>query len=261
MSAASLAEFPIEHGERRGETIVFLHGNSIAGWMWSPQIELLPDRHVLAPDLPGLGARNDVVWPGMPAAADDVADLIRSRAIGGRAHVVGLSLGGFVAVHLVRRHPELVRTCLVTGVALTGLGRLERAVIAPQVRLWHRRPYWAAQAALFRIPPDSRGPFADAGSGVRPESNRRTFAEVAGSTVPAGPWAYDGPMLAVAGEREPASVRAAFGPLRQALPRTRTWIAPRMHHAWNIEDPQLFTDLVVAHVDGLPLPRGVPHTA
>lgn len=239
----------MEHGPRRGETIVMLHGNSVAGWMWQPQVERLPDRHLLTPDLPGLGSRNAMVWPGMAAAADDVAELIRERAIDGRAHVVGLSLGGFVSVYLVQRHPELVRSCMVTGVALAGLGALERRLIGVQVPLWRRRWYWAAQARLFRIPDDGRALFVDAATGVRAETNRRTFEEVANGAMPPGRFEYDGPMLAISGEREPRSIRAGFAPLRAAVPQLRTWIAPGMHHPWSIEDPDLFSDVIVAHAD------------
>lgn len=258
MSAADSHAFPDEHGPRQGETVVLLHGNSIAGWMWEPQVERMPGRHVLTPDLPGLGSRAAQVWPGMPAAADDVASLIRERAVDGRAHVVGLSLGGFVALHLVHRHPELVRSCTITGVAAAGLGRVERALIGAQLPLLRRRWFWSAQALAFGIPPEDRRLFVDTAARTRPESNRRTFAEVAAGGMPSGPFAYDGPMLAVAGEREPGSVRAAFPLLRAALPQSRTWIAPRMHHPWSLEDPGLFTRMILTHADTGAWPEGLP---
>ncbi|MGO2050823.1 MAG: alpha/beta fold hydrolase [Microbacterium sp.] len=243
------ADISIDHGPRRGETIVMLHGNSVAGWMWEPQVARLPDRHLLTPDLPGLGSRVGMLWPGMPGAADDIARLIRERAIGGRAHVVGLSLGGFVAVHLLQRHPELVRSCTITGVALSGLGPFERLLVAATVPLWRQRWFWSAQAFAFRVPADARTLFVDAGAGVPAESNRRTFAEVAHGAMPDCPFDYHGPLLAVAGEKESRSIRAGFPPLRTALPQLRTWIAPGMHHAWNIEDPDLFTEMIANHAD------------
>lgn len=238
-----------EHGPREGETLVLLHGNSVAGWMWTPQVELLPGRHLLTPDLPGLGRRSAEVWPGLHAVADDVARLIRERALGGRAHVVGLSLGGFVALHLLHRHPDLVRTCTISGVAAAGLGSIERVLVQSQVPLWHHRWYWAAQAFVFRIPADSRDAFAAAGAAVLPETNRRTVAEIVAGGMPRGGFDYDGPLLVVAGEREAGSVRAAFPVIRSALPQARFWVAPRMHHPWNIEDPELFTRMIVTHAD------------
>lgn len=250
-----ISEFPVEHGPRTGETIVLLHGNSVANWMWQPQVERLADRHLLTPDLPGLGSRADTVWPGMSAAAEDVAELIRERAIDQKAHIVGLSLGGFVATHLVRRHPKLVRSCTITGVALGGLGKWERRIIRVQLPLWPRRWYWAGQAFAFGIPQDSRALFSDTASRVLPETNHRTFSEVAGGGIPRGPFTYDGPMLAVAGGREPRSVRDGFKVLQNAMPQSRTWIAPGMHHPWNIQDPELFTEMIRTHADHSVWPR------
>ncbi|WP_407445458.1 alpha/beta fold hydrolase [Rhodococcus sp. (in: high G+C Gram-positive bacteria)] len=239
----------LEHGTRTGETIVLLHGNNAGGWMWGPQIERPPDRHVLTPDLPALGERYGRRWPGMRGAADDIAEIIREHAIGGTAHVAGLSLGGFVAVHLVHRHPRVVRSCMVTGVALTGLTPLERFLIPPQIPLWRRRWYWRAQAAAFGIPAEDRDLYVDSAVRVAPDTNRRIFREVAESGLPSEPFAYSGPMLALAGEKEQRSVRDSFAALGQALPQLQTWVAPGMHHPWNIEDPDLFTSVLRTFAD------------
>lgn len=234
----------LEQGPRHGETILMLHGNNSGGWMWGPQAERLPDHHLLTPDLPALGERYREQWPGMAGVADDIAEIIRQHALGGAAHVVGLSLGGFVAVHLLRHHPELVRSCMITGVAITGLTRLERLVIAPQIPLWGRRWYWGVQAMAFGIPADGRDLFVDSATRVAPETNRRTYREVAGGCLPTGPLEYSGPMVAIAGEREQRSVKDAFPALRQESPQLHTWVAPGMHHPWNIEDADLFTAVI-----------------
>lgn len=230
-------------------TIVFLHGGNVGGWMWQPQIELLPERHLLTPDLPGYGERYAEAWPGLAGAADDVAALIRERAASGRAHVVGLSLGGFVAIHLVHRHPDLVRSCTITGAALTGYSRLETLAVLAQVPLWRRRWYWAAQAAAFRIPTDERDEYVTLASRVSARTNREMAREVTGSSLPAGEFTYAGPLLTVTAEHETRSVRRSFQPLCARLPQTQTWIAPGMHHAWNVEDPALFTQMVTAMAD------------
>ena len=76
-------DYPVEHGPRQGETIIFLHGGNMAGWTWDLQVEAMPGRHLLAPDLPGYGRNTHEVWPGIAEAADRMAALIRSHSIGG----------------------------------------------------------------------------------------------------------------------------------------------------------------------------------
>ena len=48
-------------------------------------------------------------------AAQDLADVVRSMC-DGPAHVIGLSMGGFAALHFGLRYPQLVRSLVVAGV-------------------------------------------------------------------------------------------------------------------------------------------------
>lgn len=246
---ATLTSFPLEHGPRTGETIVFLHGGNVGGWTWQPQVELLPDRHLLTPDLPGYCSRAGERWPGFTGAADDVAELIRGRAVGGRAHVVGLSLGGFVATHLAWRHPELVRSVTISGVALAGYSGVERRIARMQLPLWRRRWYWAAQVPLFGIPKAERGAFVDVATAPSADTNARMLTEVTERGLPDVPCPYRGAFLAVSGGRESKSIRRGFAPLCERAPQLQTWVAPGMHHPWSQQDPELFTRMVLAIAD------------
>jgi pimeloyl-ACP methyl ester carboxylesterase len=80
-----------------GVPIVLVHGLRVSGSMWRPQVELLSGqgRRVLAPDLPGHGSRRGEEF-SLGRAVDTVLGAIDE--VGGRALVVGLSLGGFVSI-------------------------------------------------------------------------------------------------------------------------------------------------------------------
>lgn len=249
------AGYPIEHGERAGESIILLHGGNVGAWMWEPQVDALAGRHVITPDIIGFNDRAGEAWPGLDGAADDIAAIIRERAVDGRAHVVGLSMGGVIAVHLVARHPDVVRSCLVTGAMMVGIGGHQRRLAELQLRAWDRRWFWQMQAQLFRIPADAREQFIASGQGVSRETATRMYGEIFAGSMPAGPFDYTGPMLAIAGEKEPRDVQRAFAALTAAMPQTRTWIAPKMRHVWSIQDPELFTKTIVDFVDREAVPR------
>lgn len=103
--------------------LVLLHGFPLDGRMWDEVAALLPSgREVLAIDLPGLGGSptgEDVASgvraagvevpqsPSLEAAAEAVL-LTLQRHGTERAVVAGLSMGGYVAMALLERHPELV---------------------------------------------------------------------------------------------------------------------------------------------------------
>jgi pimeloyl-ACP methyl ester carboxylesterase len=103
-------------------TIVFLHGTRLTGASWVPQLaDLGEEFHCLAPDLPGHGQAASEAFT-LASAAERVADLIASQAHGGRAILVGLSLGGYVAMDVAARWPDRVRGLVISGATAEPVG-------------------------------------------------------------------------------------------------------------------------------------------
>lgn len=110
-------------GPADGPAIVFVHGTRLTRGMWAPQVERLADAYrVITLDLPGHGARASDRFT-LDRAAEALAGTIDDAA-GGRALVVGLSLGGYVAMHLAGRAPERVRGLVLAGATAEPTGPL-----------------------------------------------------------------------------------------------------------------------------------------
>ena len=108
-------------GPLEGPPIVFLHSTRLTRGMWAAQMGQLSDTYkVIAPDLPGHGVRADEPFT-LDSAADLVARVI-DEAASGRAVVVGLSLGGYVAMHLAARSPDRVRGLVLAGASAEPAG-------------------------------------------------------------------------------------------------------------------------------------------
>ncbi|TNY37019.1 alpha/beta fold hydrolase [Thermomonospora catenispora] len=91
-----------------GTPLVLLHAFPLSSAMWLPQREDLGRRfRVITPDLRGFGG--SVLGedePSVDRMADDVAELLQRKGVD-RAVVCGVSMGGYVAMALCRRHPEI----------------------------------------------------------------------------------------------------------------------------------------------------------
>lgn len=98
-------------------TIVLLHGALSNHLEWDAVVSHLSGFHLLIPDLPQHSLSKDLSPFSISFAADKTASLIEKHAHAGRAHLVGLSLGGYVAMEVIRRHPELVASAVVSGAA------------------------------------------------------------------------------------------------------------------------------------------------
>ncbi|HSM02543.1 MAG TPA: alpha/beta fold hydrolase [Acidimicrobiia bacterium] len=114
-----------------GPLAVFIHGFPLDHSVWLDQLEGLAHvRRCVTLDLRGFG-RSDPITDEvltMEMLADDVAGLVEALGAHG-ADVVGLSMGGYVALALWEIHPTLVRSLTLIGTratADTAEGRAKR---------------------------------------------------------------------------------------------------------------------------------------
>lgn len=104
-------------------TIVFVHGFTLAGESWYRQFNALrkshPEARLLTMDLRGHGQTGAVPASlcTVEGAAADALAVIAERAATGKLIVVGHSLGGLIALHMVRAAEEGIRR-RIAGVVL-----------------------------------------------------------------------------------------------------------------------------------------------
>lgn len=95
-----------------GDPVVFLHAFPLQAAMWDYQLEAFEATHrCLAVDMPGFGQSRSPADPGASSMqwwAGLVAGALEQLGVE-RATIVGASMGGYLAMALLRHHPEAVR--------------------------------------------------------------------------------------------------------------------------------------------------------
>ncbi len=113
-------------GPPAGKPIILIHGTRLTRRMWLPQVKALSRKYqVVVPDMPGHGALKDI--PFRLETAAETVDRIFDTAITEKALLVGLSMGGYVAMEFAFRHPERVRGLVLSGCSTNPRG----AIIIP----------------------------------------------------------------------------------------------------------------------------------
>jgi pimeloyl-ACP methyl ester carboxylesterase len=227
--------------------IILIHGSVVTRKMWLPQLSGLSDTyHVIAPDLPGHGALAATPFT-FSAAAQTLADVIRQKARG-RGLVAGLSLGGYVAMELARRSPELVSGLVLSGCSLNFDGFLGSYLkFASWVigRSWIKLSKEKSEERVRRMFPPALADVAEEQlrAGVYPDALGPSYTEMANKDFSAVLAEYPGPSLILNGERD-ASTRKGEAKFLAAALNGRVQTVADAGHACNLDQPEKYNQAV-----------------
>ena len=102
-----------------GSALLFIHGWPHNRTLWAGQMSgLATQARCFAPDLRGFGGSSALEPYSIAQYADDLAALLDARGVE-RAVVCGLSMGGYVALAMLRRHRPRLRALILTSTRAT----------------------------------------------------------------------------------------------------------------------------------------------
>ena len=242
-----------EQGPQDGDPILFLHGSMVAGWMWTEQVAALAATHrTIVPDLPGLGKSGAEPWTSFAGVAETVGEDLARRSPEG-AHVVGLSLGGIIALNLAVSRPELCRSLLVSGVPSAAVSGPLRLLNRTMAAIYGTSLGARIIGRVFGMPDqESLDAFVATAKATDRSAIRAIVAEVSSGPLPDRLETIAVSTLAVVGEKDTKLAREAVPLLAAAIPDARGAQVPSVGHQWNAEAPDLFTEMIrtwVVHRD------------
>jgi pimeloyl-ACP methyl ester carboxylesterase len=235
-----------------GEPLLFLHGAS-GGGQWHPFLDRLAERFdVIAPEHPGFGLSDTPPWlDNMADLAYFYLDFLKALDID-RVHMVGLSIGGWLAAELgVRSTARLKTLTLVAsaGIHLNGVPKVDVFLQNDEQRL---RDLFHDPALADRM----------IGQVLSPEmadialKNRFTTAKLTWQPRGYNPhlhkWLHriDVPTLIVWGASDRLYPPAYAEEFQRLIPGSRVAMIPACGHLPNIEKPDVFAETIVRFAAG-----------
>ncbi|MEM9029526.1 MAG: alpha/beta hydrolase [Pseudomonadota bacterium] len=257
------------HVEEAGEgtPLIFVHEFAGDHRSWEPQLRYFARRYrciaYAARGFPPSAVLDDPAAYSQDRARDDIRDVLDGLGID-RAHVVGLSMGGFATLHFGLVYPDRARSLVVAGCGY-GAERSEREKFRAE-----------ADAIADRLERDGMAPFA-ATYGLGPTRvqyenkdprGHREFSALLAEHSAVGsahtqrgvqkerPSLYDleaqlasmaVPTLIVTGDEDwPCLEPGLF--LKRIIPTAGLLVLPNTGHTINLEEPDLFNQHVAAYI-------------
>jgi len=147
------------HGD--GEPLLLVEGLGYSTWMWFKQIpDLSREYKVIVFDNRGTGNTDkpDMEYT-IEMMADDAAGLLRALDIES-AHVLGVSMGGFIAQEMAIRHPLIVRSLTLVSTSFSGreiIHRASNSLINNFSGFWELMPAMLEMGGKGSVPINSFG--------------------------------------------------------------------------------------------------------
>lgn len=260
-----------------GTPIIFVHEFGGNHWSWEPQLSFFARRHRcvtfaargFAPsDIP-----LDVAAYSQAQAADDIIAVLDAAGIA-KAHVVGLSMGGFAALHAGLRHPERVLSVTAAGAGY-GAEKAHEAYfrgISEQVAANFETRGAAAFAPTY-AEGASRVQFQDKdprGWALFAKRLAQHSAPGAANTMRGvqmrRPSLYDledqfrtmaVPLLVMVGDEDDHCLQPGLF-LKRTVPASGLAVFPKSGHTLNLEEPALFNHLLAEFIAQVEAGRWLP---
>lgn len=248
-----------------GPVVILLHGFPLNRSMWKAQMAKIGSLYrVIAPDLRGHGhtAAPDGVY-SIDAMADDVLDLLNALQLKEPVVFGGLSMGGYIALSLVARHPERVRALILMDTragadsAEAAIGREE---MAKQVEA-SRSAAPVIQAMLPKLFSEmTRNFHADRIAPVHHMMEKTPARAVAGALrgMAARPdrtgdlARIQVPTLVLVGADDTITPPAEARAMAQAIPGAQFEIIPNAGHLAPLENPTASNEAILRFLSSLP---------
>ena len=242
----------------QGETLVFIHGLGSSSQDWSFQTEFFSkDFQVLAYDVRGHGQSDKPKGPySVPIFAEDLANLLKKLGIK-KAHLVGLSMGGWIAFQFGVDYPEMVRSLTIVNswADMRPKNWADRRTLFQRnilFRLFSMRKIGKILAPKLFIKPeqeDLRQLFIENWAKNHKPSYMASMKAGTGWSVADRLDEITCPVLVVAADEDYTPVEAKQVYV-DALPNARLAVIEDSRHATPVEKPEEFNRLLLAFLRG-----------
>ncbi|MBI4546766.1 MAG: alpha/beta fold hydrolase [Ignavibacteriae bacterium] len=238
-------------GPRTGLPVVFIHGFPFGKEMWKPQVNALKrDYYVIAYDVRGHGSSE--VGDGQYSIeyfVDDFIALLDHSKIS-RAVVAGLSMGGYIALRAMERHPDRFRAlvlCDTRSEADNNEGKIKRAAQAKSVKadgmktftdlflknIFYEKTFKDNPHAveMIRTSIEKTSPLAVAGT---------LLALAARTDTTSSLYTINVPTLILVGQHDALTPPSASHAMKEKIPNAELHIISNAAHISNLENVEEF---------------------
>ena len=237
-----------------GHPLILIHGNTLDTRMWDDQFEVFAEHYqVMRYDARGFGQSAVPTTGDTYTHPEDLRALMTHLGID-HAHIIGLSMGGRIAIDFALAYPEVTDTLIPVDAGVSGYQWLgERAVVAVSMKA-KQEGIKAAKALWLKcdlfVPAAEEAEVASRLKQIVDDYSGWHFVNDDPASVPE-PAAIDRldtltmPTLVVIGDRDIPDFQRMANIMVEQIVGAKKVVIPKVGHMSNMEDPKRFNEMVL----------------
>ncbi len=249
-----------EHGAHDAVPVTFVHGFPFSARMWDPQVRAFPQTmRGITYDVRGHGLSD--VGDGLYSIeffVDDLIGLLDHLRIE-KTIVVGLSMGGYIALRAIERHPDRIRGLVLSNTRSEGdsnEGKVKRAATIRSVKTDGVKKFAdgflkavfapasfennAPAVESIRTIIEGNSPIGICGTLLALAARTDTTASLAAISVPT---------LILVGELDTLTPPSASEAMHERIVGSEYDVVPHAAHMSNLENPKFFNEKLFAFLE------------
>lgn len=240
-----------------GPVVALVHSLGSSSHMWREQIAALKDRYtLLAIDCRGHGKSSANGEISMAAAASDLKAVLDKEGIQ-LCHVVGLSMGGPIALLFNESNPDMVRSLVLADTfARPAEGNADRVAATREAIAYISMQEFGTQYAAERLMPttslDVQDELAAVIAAITPKAYNETMRAALLGDVTSTLAKVKVPTLVLVGEEDEVTPHASATFIAEAIPGAQLTTIPGAGHLSNLDNPESFNAALAQFLDAQP---------
>lgn len=229
-------------------SVLFIHGGGVSGWVWEKQVAALDNFHCIVPDLPGHGGSRTVLQFSIKECAQQIAKMIKAKGHGGKAHVVGHSIGAQILVQLLADSPEVLRSAVINSALVRpmgGVSGLIRPTVKMTIPLTRKKWFAKLQAKALSVPEEYFSRYYEESKFIFAEVLESLLMENSLFKLPSGLANTRVPTLILVGQKERGIMLKSAKDLATVIPNAKGYLVPGVGHGFNLEVPELYNEVLL----------------
>jgi len=239
------------HGNENSRPIIFIPAAGATRKWWHPQAAALCDSfRVIVMDLPGHGTLADKPFR-IEQTLEHISVLMENE-VKESALLVGISLGGYMAINYAQIYPKRVAGLLLCSCIINFNGVRGLSFRLTGFMLKRKGAEWMEQATIEgyrkRIAPELIEPVIEAG--IYGDAALDSIPQISGKNYHKMLKSYSGPILVANGEDDEEN-RIAEEDLKRIVPDFLSSPIKSARHLTNLEQPEAFNKTIRTFADSL----------